>query len=107
MHIYEEHIKYFISDATVNKTWFKGELLDNYKQYGVHEYTDGRHVDLIIPKGMKSIVQNVCFPSLYTLEATPMAGVAKLLHCDMNNFIFEANVLNECQEDLIPLVWSL
>ena len=64
------------------------------KQYGVQGHTDGRHVVLIIPKGMKSIVQNVCFPSLYTLEATQIAGVAKLLHCDMNNFIFlEANVL--------------
>ena len=26
--VYEKHMKYFISDATVNKTWFKGELLD-------------------------------------------------------------------------------
>ena len=47
---------YFISNATVNETWFKGELLDYYKQYGIQEHTDGRHVVLIIPKGMKSIV---------------------------------------------------
>ena len=27
--VYKKQIKYFISDATVNKTWlFKGELLD-------------------------------------------------------------------------------
>ena len=26
--VYEKHIKYFISDATVNKTWLKDELLD-------------------------------------------------------------------------------
>ena len=91
----------------MNKTWLKGELLDYYKQYGIQEHTDGRHVVLIIPKGMKSIVQNVCFPSLCTLEATQMAGGAKLIHCDMNNFIFEANVLNECRKDLIPLVCSL
>ena len=102
---YEKYIKsYFIPDATVNKTWFKGELPYFYKQYGIQENTDGRHGLLIIPKGMKSIVQNVCFPSLYTLEATQMAGIAKPLHCDMNNFILEANVLNECRKDSIPPV---
>ena len=68
-------------------------------EYGKQEHTDVRHF-LIIPEGMKSIVQIGSFPSLCTLEATQMAGVAKLLHCDMNNFIFDAN-------DSIPLVWSL
>ena len=58
-----------IMKNTLSHTLVKGEL-DYYKQYGIQEHTDGRHVVLIIPKGMKSIVQNVCFPSLYTLEAT-------------------------------------
>ena len=62
---------YFISDTTVNKTRFKGELLDYYKKYGIQEHTDGRHVVLIIPKGMKSIVQNVLFSiSLYIRSHT-------------------------------------
>lgn len=40
----------------------KVQLLDYYKQYGIQEHTDGRHVVLIFPKGMKTIVQNACFP---------------------------------------------
>ena len=61
---------YFVSDAKVNKTWFKGELLYNYKQYGIQEHTDERYVVLIIPKGMKSIVQNACFSSVYIRSHT-------------------------------------
>ena len=49
---------------------------------------------------MESTVQIDSFPSLCTLEATQMAGVAKLLHCDMNNFIFAANVLKKVQYHL-------
>ena len=49
---------------------------------------------------MKSIVQIVSSPSLCTLEATQMAGVAKMLHCDMNNFIFDANILKKIQYHL-------
>ena len=88
---YEQCIKYFISDATVNKTRFKCELLDYYKQYGIQEQTDGRHVVLIFPKGMKTIVQNACFSSHCTLEASQLASVAKLLRSeisDMDNFTF-------------------
>ena len=53
---------------------------------------------------MKSMVQIVSFPSLCTLEATQMAGVAKLLHCDMNNFIFDANFLKKFQYTCMVLV---
>ena len=49
---------------------------------------------------MKLIVKIVSFPSLCTLESTQMAGVAKLLYCDMNNFIFDANVLKKIQYHL-------
>ena len=61
MHSYEKCIKYFISDVTVNKTRFKGELLDYYKQYGIQEHTDIRHVVLILifPKGIKSIILKI------------------------------------------------
>ena len=68
----------------MNKTWFKGELLDYYKQYGTQEHTDGRHV-LIIPKRDEINLRNVCFPSLCTLESTQMVGVAKLLHSEIFN----------------------
>ena len=44
---YEKSFKYLNSDATVNKTYFKGELLDYFKQYGIQEQSDGRHVVLI------------------------------------------------------------
>ena len=74
---YEKLIKYILISDTVNKTLFKGEFLDYYKQYGIQEHIDRRLVVLVIPKGVKSIMQNVCFPSLYTLEATQMAGVAE------------------------------
>ena len=33
-----------------------------------------------------------------------MAGVANLLYCDMNNFIFDANVLKKSQCTCIVLV---
>jgi len=48
---YGQRVKYFIPDATVNKTRFKGELLDHYKHYRMQEHTNGRHVVLIFLKG--------------------------------------------------------
>ena len=102
---YEQRIKYFISDATVNKTRFKCELLDYYKQYGIQEQTDGRHVVLIFPKGMKTIVQNACFSSHCTSEASQLASVAKLLRSeisDMDNFTFDGNFPYDCQKDSVP-----
>ena len=102
---YEQRIKYFISDATMNKTRFKCELLDYYKQYGIQEQTDGRHVVLIFPKGMKTIVQNACFTSHCTLEASQLASVAKLLRSeisDMDNFTFDGNFPYDCQKDSVP-----
>ena len=102
---YEQRIKYFISDATVNKTRFKCELLDYYKQYRIQEQTDGRHVVLIFPKGMKTIVQNACFSSHCTSEASQLASVAKLLRSeisDMDNFTFDGNFPYDCQKDSVP-----
>ena len=102
---YEQRIQYFISDATVNKTRFKCELLDYYKQYGIQEQTDGRHVVLIFPKGMKTIVQNACFSSHCTSEASQLASVAKLLRSeisDMDNFTFDGNFPYDCQKDSVP-----
>ena len=48
----------------------KGELLDYFKQYGIREQSDGRNVVLIFPTGMKTIVQNGCFPSHSTSDAS-------------------------------------
>ena len=107
---YEQRIKYFISDATVNKTRFKCELLDYYKQYGIQEQTDGRHVILIFPKGMKTIVQNACFSSHCTSEASQLASVAKLLRSeisDMDNFTFDGNFPYDCQKDSVPYSFKL
>ncbi len=103
--VYEQRIKYFIPDATVNKTQFKGELLDHYKQHGMQEHSDGRHAVLIFPDGMKTIMQNACFPSHSKSEATRLASVAKLVRSeisDINNFRFDGNFANDCQKDSVP-----
>ena len=78
---YEEHIKHLNSDVTINKTQFKGELLDYFKQYGIQEQSDGKN----FPKGMQTIVQNTCFPSNSTSEAIQLASVAKMTRSKISN----------------------
>ena len=102
---YEKRIKYFNNDATVNKTRFKGELLEYFKHCGIQEQSDGRHVVLIFPKGMKTIVKNSCFSSDCTLETAQMASIAKIIRSemsDMDNFTFGGNFPNDCQKDSVP-----
>ncbi len=101
--VYEQRT--FILDATVNKTRFKGELLDHYKQHGMQEHSDGRHVVLIFPDWMKTIMQNACFSSHSKSETTQLASVAKLVCSEIsniNNFMFDGNFANDCQKDSVP-----
>ncbi len=71
----------------------------------MQEHSDGRHVVLIFPDGMKTIMQNACFPSHSKSEATQLASVAKLVRSEIsniNNFMFDGNFANDCQKDSVP-----
>ena len=82
---YEKRIKHLHSDATANKTHFKGELLDYFKQ--IQEQSDGRKVVLIFPKGMKTRM-----PSHYTSEAAQLASVAKMVCSEMSELLYGPRV---------------
>ena len=92
---YEKHISQFHIDVALNRTRLKEEILDHFHKYKIQEQSDGRHIILLFPEGMRALLQNTCLQSKLKSEAVQMASVAKLIRNAMfqteNKFKFEGH----------------
>ena len=104
---YEKCISQFHIDVALNRTRLKEEILDHFQKYKIQEQSDGRHIILLFPEGMRALLQNTCLQSKLKSEAVQMARVAKLIHNAMFQTENKSNLkaifqLTNCQKDFVP-----
>ena len=60
---YEKRISQFYINVALNRTRLKEEILDHFQKYKIQGQSEGRHIIMLIPEGMRAFLQNTCLQS--------------------------------------------
>lgn len=100
---YEERLKEFNIDTSINRSRLKKELLDFFQKYEIQEQSDGKRIILIFPDGMQELLHST---TQCKSEVVQMASVAKIIRDEMFQteckFKFDGHFPSNCQKDSVP-----